>query len=251
MCACRHHASSTTASTSPDASRLGVVVYSNIAFGQESMSRVLLVASRGFAKKATRQKGPWTGWDKLVEPLQAVAMPLPNVESLKVRDSGTRAALAAEIPYRPTELTHHSRAQVTFGKRGAGHTGARMFKHLMPALRYHNPEAEIVQRRLDDSEASVSPLVQLKFSDGVERELDVRGQTADQILRQVLQTVGANESSIEQSVQWAAEHTERLSPRKKRGGSGQGADEADAEDLVAQLEAAEGLEALEAERPRQ
>jgi len=202
---------------------LGVVVYSNIAFGQESMSRVLLVASRGFAKKATRQKGPWTGWDKLVEPLQAVAMPLPNVESLKV----------------------------TFGKRGAGHTGARMFKHLMPTLRYHNPEAEIVQRRLDDSEASVSPLVQLKFSDGVERELDVRGQTADQILRQVLQTVGANESSIEQSVQWAAEHTERLSPRKKRGGSGQGADEADAEDLVAQLEAAEGLEALEAERPRQ
>ena len=148
----------------------------------------LACAWRGLAVKRTKRakaKEFDLGWGKLQAPLEAAPLHIPSLQSLRV----------------------------LHGSNGAGLTGARKFKRLMPALRWQNPEAQIELRWDDASRAAV----ELQFAGG-SHELDVSGRRSEDILGLVLQTVGAPEDDVARSVEWAEGYLRSLERRAPESG---------------------------------
>ena len=127
-------------------------------------------------KNAKRKVKLDLGWEKLTAPLEAAPLSLPNLKALTI----------------------------VHGKTGAGQTGARKFKALLPPLRWQNPEADIGGRWADD-DASL-PTVTVELSDGTQQEFDVAGQPTTQIFRTVLEAAGADEDAVATSVSWAEKY---------------------------------------------
>ena len=92
--------------------------------------------------------------------------------------------------------------QVNHAAKGPGHTGARKFKKLMPALRWQNPEADIRQQWAEGGAPSVAVVT---LADGVSHEIDLTGMRSEHILGEVLQVAGASAEAVDASVAWADE----------------------------------------------
>jgi hypothetical protein len=124
------------------------------------------------AKKARKQID--LGWEKLTAPLDAAQLSLPKLRSLKIEHAS----------------------------QGAGQTGARKFKALLPPLRWQNPDSQIHTAWLEDTVGP--PRVLLEFDSGERTEFDVEGKRSEEILGEVLRVAGASEESVASSVEWAA-----------------------------------------------
>ncbi len=148
-----------------------------------------VASSRGLATKragrARAKKNIDLGWDKLREPLEAAPLQLPSLSSLKI---------------------FHTR-------QGPGLAGARKFNKLMPALRWQNPDATIMQRWDDDNKSRAAVILEL--TDGQRSELDVSGQRSEEILGRVLQAAGAPEDDVASSVEWATGYLSSLEARAR------------------------------------
>ena len=132
------------------------------------------------------------GWDKLTAPLDAAPLALPNLRALKIEHHGPGIT----------------------GKIAAGSVGARKFKPLIPALRWQNPEAEIMQRYHAEDASEDPARVTLVLDDG-ERVLDPMGKRSEDILRDVLEAAGAPADTIDTSVEWAIEFLKGRSSTSK------------------------------------
>ena len=117
-----------------------------------------------------------------------------------------------------TDETDRARAQLVHSNIGAGHTGARKFRKLLPALKWQNPDASFSMKwaatTTRDEKTQVVPRVPeqydppkltLELVSGETRELNVGGLRAEQILRTVLVEFQAPEVEVEQAVQWAVQ----------------------------------------------
>ena len=149
-----------------------------------------VAATRGFASKRAggklaKVKDVDLGWGKLREPLDAAPLRLASLTSLKI--------------------LHASE--------GAGLAGARKFNKLMPALRWQNPDASIVQRWAEEDKKGAAVIVEL--ADGHRSEFDVSGQRSEEILGRVLKAAGAPEADVAKSVQWAKEYLLRLESQRR------------------------------------
>ena len=147
-------------------------------------------ATRGFASKRAggklaNVKDVVLGWGKLREPLEAAPLRLASLTSLKI--------------------LHASE--------GVGLAGARKFNKLMPALRWQNPDASIVQRWAEEDKKGAAVIVEL--ADGHRSEFDVSGQRSEEILGRVLKAAGAPEADVAKSVQWAKEYLSRLESERR------------------------------------
>ena len=171
---------------------------------QPAAPRQLAVHARGLAKKAKRKDGSLPEWDKLISPLEprGVNFNLPSLQSLK--------------------LTHSTE--------GAGQTGARKFKAVMPQLRWHNPQASITQEWNCKPEGNAShkprpnpfpkdeivpPKLLLTLEGETEQMEDVSGMRVEDILALVMRKAGADEFDVDKAVDWAKEHMRGRLPTPK------------------------------------
>ena len=114
---------------------------------------------------------------------------------LSHRSDGINLSLGILLSYDPL--------QVVFGRTGDGHTAARHFvRQHLAQLRYHNPDAEIIQR---NSKVEKQAYVDLQLASNEPLRLDVTGLPHRlDVLRKVLEAAQVSSESLDASISAAA-----------------------------------------------
>ena len=151
--------------------------------------------------RSGKKKAVDLGWDKYIKPLEpeGVQFALPLLRSLNV----------------------------THSNQGAGQTGARLLKHVIPQLRWHNPGVQITQEWVIQGPVHVksphgarvsdepTPRAHVELTDGSVQVLDLSGLRVEEALGLVMQTAGADEAAVGSARAWVVDFFRGRPPSTK------------------------------------